>query len=204
MGDDGGRRVVLVAQRASGSGRFRLDDIPSTSGRLDVHLRCLRAAFLLSHGLRRDVTVELVLLGDREAPRVVRLVGASLRFLRPDERAMAVLMQKILTAEVGSEGWHEVRPGCFVSRGGTATLEADWHPENLLWLDETGEDLRAASLAPGPVTLVLGDHHGLDDDTRAILEGRGAKKVSIGPLSVHADDALAVAFNELDRRASAR
>ena len=48
---------------------------------------------------------------------------------------------------------------------------------------------------------ILGDHIGLHDDVRAKLDAAGARAVSLGPVSVHADDAIAIAMNELDRRA---
>ena len=70
--------------------------MPSTSGRLDVLLRSIRAAFLVSHGLRRDVVVYLVLCAGPRAPRVLRIDGRSAKFLRPDERSLAVLLQKSL------------------------------------------------------------------------------------------------------------
>src|SRR5260370_886010 len=63
------RRFVVIGQQASASNDFSLDDLPGSSGRLDVLLRCVRAALLVSHGLRRDVVVYLVLLGGRHAPR---------------------------------------------------------------------------------------------------------------------------------------
>ena len=60
---------MVVGQRARASSDFLLVDIPSTSGRLDVLLRCLRAALLVSHGVRRDTVVYLCLLGTPERPR---------------------------------------------------------------------------------------------------------------------------------------
>ena len=57
------RRFVVIGQSATASPDFSLVDIAGTSGRLDVLLRCLRAALLVSHGLRRDTVVYLVLLG---------------------------------------------------------------------------------------------------------------------------------------------
>src|SRR3954471_13787044 len=108
------RRFVVIGQRASASPDFSLLDLPSSSGRLDVLLRCLRAALLVSHGLRRDTTVYLVLCGGPLAPRALRFDGAEVRFLRPDERALAVLVQKCLAAEAtptGGAGFVRVKPG---------------------------------------------------------------------------------------------
>ena len=59
------------------------------------------------------------------------------------------------------------------------------------------DDVREIALAPEPV-IVVGDHLGLDDATRARVEP--CTPISIGPVSVHAEDAIAVMCNELDRR----
>ena len=83
-------------------------------------LRCLRAALMVSHGLRRDTVVYLVLLGGPQAPRTIRIDGATARYLRPDERSLAVLVQKVLAVpvETASAGFVEVRPGVAIAEGG--------------------------------------------------------------------------------------
>ena len=80
------RRFVVIGQKAIASPDFSLLDIAGTSGRIDILLRCLRSALLVSHGLRRDTVVYLVLCGGALAPRVLRVDGRHIRFVRPDER----------------------------------------------------------------------------------------------------------------------
>src|SRR5436189_6123979 len=87
------RRFVVVGQTASASGEFSTEDLPSSGGRIDVLLRCVRAALLVSHGVRRDVIVYLVLGGGPSAPRVLRFSGCDAQFLRPDERSLALLVK---------------------------------------------------------------------------------------------------------------
>src|SRR5580704_6644641 len=110
------RRFVVIGRGAIASDDFLLDDVPGTSGRLDVALRCVRAALLFSHGLRRDVIVYLVLGGGPRAPRVLRLSGATARFLRPDERSLAVLAKKVLASRADAErgGFVEVKAGIAI------------------------------------------------------------------------------------------
>ncbi|MEO5728597.1 MAG: tRNA (pseudouridine(54)-N(1))-methyltransferase TrmY, partial [Byssovorax sp.] len=43
------RRFIVIGQRATASPDFSLINLPASSGRLDVLLRCLRAALLFSH-----------------------------------------------------------------------------------------------------------------------------------------------------------
>ncbi len=92
------RRFVLIGQTASASGDFSVEDLPGSSGRLDVLLRCVRAALLFSHGLRSNVLVYLVLRGGATAARLVRIDGRTAKFLRPDERSLATLIKKTLQA----------------------------------------------------------------------------------------------------------
>src|SRR5271166_6138726 len=104
------RYFVVIGQNATASDDFLLDDLPGTSGRLDVLLRCVRAATLFSHGLRRDVVVYLVLGGGPRAPRVLRF-DSKARFLRPDERSLGILAKKMLAtrADADVRGFVEFR-----------------------------------------------------------------------------------------------
>ncbi|AKV00717.1 hypothetical protein AKJ09_07380 [Labilithrix luteola] len=196
------RRFVVVGQKALASPDFSLNDLPGTSGRLDVLARCMRAALLVSHGLRTDTILYLVLLGGPEAPRALRFDGSAVKFLRPDERALATLVQKSLVLArqtEHTEGFATVKPGIAVVRGG---LEAalDDLPSNatLYLLESAGTDVRDVVLEREPV-FVLGDHLGLDAPARALLGTRGAVGLSLGPRDIHAEDAIAVVSNELDR-----
>jgi tRNA (pseudouridine54-N1)-methyltransferase len=209
------RRFVIVGQKASASGEFLASDVPGTSGRLDVLLRCVRAALLWSHGIRSDVVVYLVLGGGPRAPRVVRIDGAAARFVRPDERSLATLAMKILASRADDTApggaFAEVRAGIAVARGGLDAVFADLGDATICVLDEGGADLREsgdeASGANGPgaadledVAFFLGDHLGFEDADRAWLASRGARAISVGPRSLHAEDAIAVVLNEIDRR----
>lgn len=197
------RRFIVIGQRATASPDFSLTNLPASSGRLDVLLRCLRAALLFSHGLRRDTVVYLVLLGGPRAPRSLRIEGATARFLRPDERSLAVLAQKVLAAPVPEgegPGFVAVRPGIAVAEGGLDAVLADLGPTALYVLEEGAPDLRAAALDEPDSAFFLGDHVGFDETTRARLAALGATAASVGPVSVHADDAVVLVHNELDRR----
>ncbi len=196
------RRFVIVGRTAIASGRFLPKDLPGTSGRLDVLLRCIRAALLVSHGVRRDTQVYLVLLGGEEAPRTVRIDGATAKFLRPDERSLATLIAKSLGApERGTAGFDEVRPGVSVARDGLECVLEDIGGSSRYVLEEGAADLREVPLNTESCTFFVGDHLGFD---AAALEGlAGASRVGVGPVSLHAEDAIVTVINELDRRDAA-
>lgn len=208
------RRFVVVGRTATSSPDFSLVDLAGTSGRLDVLVRCLRAALLVSHGVRRDVIVYLVLLGGPAArgegpARVVRIDGRVSEWIRPEERRLALIVQRALEERERGRSPvrdHEdgpylvLRNGVAVANGGLEVALASIPASSRrIVLDERGADVRDASLGDDDVTLVLGDHLGLDEAARASLGD--ALSVSLGPTSVLAEDAIALMHNELDRRA---
>lgn len=202
------RRFVIIGQKAIASPDFSLLDIAGTSGRLDILLRCLRSALLVSHGLRRDTIVYLVLCGGELAPRVLRVDGRQIRFVRPDERQLAILVQKAL-ARTPADGerntFVEVRAGLAVASGGIDAVLADLGSAEVTpyVLEENALDLRDAPLATHDVVVFVGDHNGFDETTRARLASLGATPIGVGPVSIHADDAVTIVCNELDRRHAA-
>jgi len=195
------RRFIVVCGRAIASGDFRLDDLPG-SGRLDVGLRCIRAALLISHGVRREAVVYLVLRGGARAPRVLRITGRDARFVRPDERSLAVLAQKALTsAGEGPRGFVDVRPGVAVANGDLEEVVADLGSATPYVLERGAPDLRdAKDLGEADVAFLLGDDVGLDEAARLRATAIGARPLGVGPVAVHAEDAITIVSNELDRR----
>ncbi len=194
------RSFVMIGQRATASPDFLLADVPGTSGRLDVLLRCVRAALLYSHGLRRDTKVYLVLLGGPLAPRVLRLDGKAIRFVRPDERNLASLVKKALARSSDAPGFNDIRPGLAVARGALEVVLADVGKVTPFVLEEGATDVRDADLDVSDALFFVGDHLGFDEATRSMIRDFQATPVGVGPVSVHADDAIAIVTNELDRR----
>ena len=197
------RSFVVIGQTATAGPDFRLDDLPSSSGRLDVLLRCVRAAFLVSHGLRGDVRIYLVLRGGPLAPRVLRIDSNTARFVRPDERSLALLVQKTLAGappELAST-FVEIRPGVALARGDLDCVLADLGSAALYLLQEQAPDLRdeSATGALGQAAFFLGDHLGFAEADLARLAAAGATAISIGPVSLHTDDVIAVLSNDLAR-----
>jgi len=199
------RRFVLIGQTALASADFSLDDLPGSSGRLDVLLRAVRAALLVSHGLRRAVQVYLVLRGGSEGPRTLRIDGQSAKFLRPDERSLATLVRKTLAAAPTlDESFVEVRPGLALRAGDLSELLDDAGTAPCFMLDEGGVDLRQHGFVSDDAWFFLGDHLGFDVVALALLERHGCPRLSVGPVSLHTDDVVALVSNELDRRFSPR
>ncbi|MEI6104601.1 MAG: tRNA (pseudouridine(54)-N(1))-methyltransferase TrmY [Methanothrix sp.] len=184
------RNFIVVGHKATTAPNFSLEDIPGTSGRLDILCRAVTAAFVISHGIRKDVCVYLVLLGG-EIPKTIRLVGETLRHLNPDERTTAALLKKALAVPATPE-WAMSTSGIFVRTGNLTELLADLKETKLIYLREDGADisgLDTGSLS-GEAAFILGDHTGMTPEEEALIEQAGAKIVSLGSTSLHADHCI--------------
>lgn len=190
------RRFVVVGHKAASGPGFSLKDLAGTGGRLDVLVRCVPAALLVSHGLRADVELVTVHLGPPAPPKAVRWRSAAMRHLNPDERTTATLFEKALGAFTTGPVWQPTTPGVEVAAVG---LEEALGDGPLVQLHEDGEDVARADVPPG-ATFVLGDHLGFTPEEEAVLRSRGARRVSVGPVPLQADQCIVVLHNHLDRR----
>ena len=113
------RRFIIIGHKASTTADFKLDDLAGGAGRLDVLLRCINSAFFLSHDLRKDVEVILILQGPPGPPKSIRLIGSELRYLNPDERSTGALIRNALMKEARSE---ERSSPVYTSAGATCKI----------------------------------------------------------------------------------
>lgn len=193
------KRFVVVGHRASTSGDFKLDDMAGGAGRLDILLRCVNSTFFLSHGIRRDAEIYLVLQGEPEPPRTVRIVGSEVRYLNPDERSTGALVRNALVKKLGDE---EMRssPGIYISRRSFKDILDALAPiSRLVYLKEDGADVREHALEDD-LTFIISDHMDLDPSEEGEVLSHQPVVVTLGPHSYHADHCITIMLNELDRR----
>ncbi len=189
-------RFLVLGHEAHTSPDFSLDDVPGTSGRIDVLARCAASAFLLSHGIRMDVELYLVLCGPSRPPRTIRMVGAELRHLNPDERSTAALFLRALQIESIAESMST--PGIYVSGMGFAKLLETLGGPFIL-LKEDGEDMRNHRV-PRDAIFVLSDHIDFNEEDEKALMAHDPAVLSLGPRSLHSNQCITIVHNELDRR----
>lgn len=193
------RTFIVVGHKASTTPNFSLEDIPGTSGRLDILCRCINAAFVLSHGIRHDIRILLVLCGG-EPHKTVCLRGEDLRHLNPDERTTAALLKKALAIVAGAE-WSMSTSGIFVRTGGLDVVLSDLDAKGIkpVYLREDGVDVhRAGCSLSGDAVFILGDHLGMTPEEETQILQAGAEVVSLGPASLHADHCIVLVNWMLD------
>ncbi|MCZ7385720.1 MAG: tRNA (pseudouridine(54)-N(1))-methyltransferase TrmY [Candidatus Methanoperedens sp.] len=185
---------IIIGHKAV-TAPFSLNDLPGAAGRMDILCRCVNAALFLSHDLRRDVRVYLVLKGEPAPPKLICFNGAEVRYLSPDERSAASLIKKALEKNA-QDFWTESMPGVSIRKGELGDLLSELN-RKITYLREDGEDVRGKSFEE-PL-FVLGDHLGVTDDEEKLIEAYKNEIVSVGPISLHADHCIVILHNEMDR-----
>jgi tRNA (pseudouridine54-N1)-methyltransferase len=193
------RTFIVVGHKATITPNFSLEDIPGTSGRLDILCRCINAAFVISHGIRHDVRILLVLCGG-EPNKTICLRGVDLRHLNPDERTTAALLKKAL-AIVAGPAWSMSTSGIFVRTGGLDNVLSDLKAKGIkpVYLREDGMDVHKANCnLSDDAVFILGDHMGMTPEEETQILQAGAEVVSISPASLHADHCIVLVNWMLD------
>jgi tRNA (pseudouridine54-N1)-methyltransferase len=190
------RQFIVLGHDAPTTPDFSLDDLAGGAGRLDVLCRCVNSAFFLSHDLREDVRVHLVLRDEL----TIRFEGSDLRRLNPDERSTAALVRNALERRDEAIGHMAVEssPGVHLSKRGFDPVLADAAREGtVVQLHEDGDPVVDVDPPEDPV-FVLSDHHDFRDAEAELLAEVADQRVRLGPKRLHADHAITVAHNYLD------
>ncbi len=190
------RQFIILGHDAPTTPDFSLDDLAGGAGRLDVLCRCVNSAFFLSHDIRKDVRVYLVLQDEL----TIRFEGSELRRLNPDERSTAALVRNALKEKQNAIGHMEAEasPGVYLSRRGfEPILETVAGDGTVIELHEDGDPIASVDVPDNPV-FVLSDHHDFTDEEAALLSEAAELRVRIGPEILHADHTITVAHNFLD------
>ncbi|NEU55668.1 tRNA (pseudouridine(54)-N(1))-methyltransferase TrmY [Halorussus sp. MSC15.2] len=190
------RQFIVLGHDAPTTPDFSLDDLAGGAGRLDVLCRCVNSAFFLSHAIREDVRVHLVLQDEV----TVHFEGSELRRLNPDERSTAALIRGALEEKDEAIGHiaAESSPGVSVSkRGFESVLEEAASEGTVVQLHEDGDPVVDVEPPEDPV-FVLSDHNDFRDEAASLLADAADRRVRLGPELLHADHAITVAHNYLD------
>ena len=195
------RRFVITGHKAIADGSFKLDDLGGGGGRVDILCRCVNSAFVLSHNVRTDAEIFLVMQGGEDAPKTVRIDGSTVRYLNPDERSTASLIRNACLKKLPQGKELVSSPGVSISRKGFADVIKELSGKGtFVYLKEDGTDVRDFSFPENPI-FVLGDNQDLTEEEESLLLSYNPAKISVGPVSLHADHCMILVQNEMDRRA---
>lgn len=185
------RRFVVVSHTVPPDGQWGLDDLAGAAGRVDVLCRAVTTALFTSHGIRDDTEVLLVFPG----PSTIRIRGATVQRLNPDERSTAARIRNALGHPHPDPWWEDVEPGIAVAPFG---LDDALQDAPVLWLDRDGHDIMETELPDG--TWVLSDHQPFGESELEVLHSRAPHRISLGDTWYHGHHAIAIVQYLLDRR----
>jgi tRNA (pseudouridine54-N1)-methyltransferase len=196
------RNFIVVAHRARSDGNIYLNDLCGASGRWDAVARSITAALFLSHDMRRDTSIHILLLGPDDPPKLLSIDGRDVKYLNPDERASAALMKKCLKEHLPKETGSMKRPspGITITRADLAdVLNSIRGP--LIFLHEEGGYIEGPSSLPideDHITFLLSDDMDLTEEETQRIEGRSDRTVSFGRKVLHTHMAIVVVHYLLD------
>ncbi len=182
---------LLKASTARTSPDFSIKSLAGSSGRLDVVCRCLIAALAKPGGIRRFVEFQAVLEGPPNPPKLLVVKGEELRELPLSEVEVAEQIFKVLQG-LKVEGFQLLEKISF-RKAVDKVVDRGFQ---LIYLHEKGGKLKDM-LRGEKIAFVLGDHLGLDRDSEAYLDSKGAVRVSLGPHSYMASHCIAAVLREL-------
>ncbi len=194
------RQLLILAHRVPLDGAFTLNDLAGGAGRLDEIARAVSTALTLSHDLRRDTEVAiLVASAPPPAARRIRVIGAQVRFLNPDERSTAALLKNALIRSAHFPHPFASSPGVVIEAvDPLAALKGFVAQPGAVWLDEAGTPLE--DWTPPPVVrAVVADPSGPTDAEREVLRAARLPTLSVGPRSLRTSQVIDIFHNRLDR-----
>ncbi len=192
-------RAFLIVGNKAVTKPFNLNDLSGSAGRMDIICRCIAQSLFVSHGIRRNVEVYVLLLGSPDPPKALKVVGSEVRYMAPDERNVGGIIRKALSLEVGKE-WRESTPGVYVARKNLEELlEELSRMYEIVYLREDGVDIRDVACDLKNPLFVLGDHLGLKDEDERLVLKYAKMVVSVSKLSLQADQCIVIVHYELDR-----
>ena len=172
------RHFYVKSTKGKTCGDFNLNDTAGGAGRLDIIARAVNSALWLSHSLRRDVMFHTILFGEPNPPIYIKITGEKVRKVQPDERNITIFLKKAI--ERFEEGRvTQTTPGIFSSRKTFEELVEENKDCEFYILCEDGDDISSVDISENAF-FVLGDKEDISEDEVKVLEGAGARKISLG------------------------
>ena len=193
-------RGFLIVGNKAVTKPFSLNDLAGSAGRMDILCRFVAQALFISHGIRKNVEVYLLLLGEPEPPKAIKIVGKEVKTMAPDERNIAGLIRKALKIEC-NKNWKRSTSGIYISNKNLKELLDELtNRYKIVYLKETGKDIRNfVKQIDKDCLFILGDHLGLSEEQEKIVKDYASEVISVSPISLQADQCVVIVHYELDR-----
>jgi tRNA (pseudouridine54-N1)-methyltransferase len=196
------REFIYYSSTAPTSGKALDEKNLNKSGRIDIAIHSLIAAFFLSHKIRTDTKVHLFFTGPPSSPKHLELkpviegkTGED-KIYFSKQNVARVLKKMLYKYKEGIK--NEVFPGFWIEQQTILQYVKGISTDNLYILDPKGEDIRKVNIKPNPI-FILGDHLGLPKKELKRLKSF-CTPITVGPETYFASQTVVLVNNELDRR----
>ena len=193
------REFIYYSQTAVTSGKLlsKAEDNLMKAGRMDIVCNVIISAFFLSHGIREDVKLHLILDGPPNPPaHLIFTYHPDIPFSKKDIAGLIKRMLYKLPAD--QEKKITVFPGCEVEKKSFEALikELDSEGKNIFLLEKRGKDIRELKIK-GNEVFIIGDQNGFPKSKDKFL--KQIDKISVSPKILFASQVFVILHNELDR-----
>ncbi|MDD5651120.1 MAG: tRNA (pseudouridine(54)-N(1))-methyltransferase TrmY [Candidatus Nanoarchaeia archaeon] len=188
------REFIYYSTKGRTSGNF--DDLMQ-AGRLDIVCHMVINAFYLSHDIRKDVKLHLILNGPPDPPKHIEFeYDENLPISKKD---VAGLIKRILYKyKKGIK--NNPYPGCFVEKKGFTKVVEELKDRNIYLLDKKGEDIDKIEIKENPV-FIIGDEDGIPTkEKKDLIKNKKVIPINIGPQVYFASHVAVILNNQLDRK----
>jgi len=197
------RNFLMIAHRARSDGSLQLNDLCGASGRWDAVARAITSALFLSHDMRRDTSIHILLLGPEDPPKLLSIIGGIVKYLNPDERASSALMRKCLSESLPDPPGSVIHPspGIFVARADLELVLGSFKG-TIIEMHETGPELEIADIPnfpEGPVIFVLSDDQELKEEEAETISMKAASRFKVGDTVLHSHMVITIVHFLLDK-----
>jgi tRNA (pseudouridine54-N1)-methyltransferase len=197
------KNFIVIAHRARSDQHIDLKDLCGASGRWDGIARAITSSLFLSHDMRRDTSIHVILLGPDDPPKVLSILGSEVKYLNPDERACSALMRKVLGIKIGEETGitRRVSPGIFMTRGGLDVVLERISGRKVLLKEDSpfyNEDENRFQRNDDRLYFFLSDDREFSEEEVESLLKDTDSTFSVGPLSLHTYQVITIIHHFLD------
>ncbi|MBU0930095.1 MAG: hypothetical protein KJ623_03400 [Nanoarchaeota archaeon] len=187
------REFIYYSTKGRTSGNF--NDLMQ-AGRLDIVCHMIINTFYLSHDIRKNVKLDLILNGPPDPPKHIEFVyDENLPISKKD---VAGLLKRILykyKKGIKSQPF----PGCFIEKKSFMKVIEELKGRNIYLLDKKGEDIDKIEIKENPI-FIIGDEDGIPKKDKKVLLKNNVIPINIGPEVYFASHVAVILNNYLDKK----
>jgi|SRR3989344_3941488 len=181
------REFLLFSRAGATSGDFK----NIKEARLDLVAHSLISGFFISHALRNNVVMHIILSGKPNPPVYLKVVGKELHDAKTDEESWGRILRNVLNGKS--------HPGIYFQKKSLQAVVKELSSEGkkFLVLEEKGKEILDFKLN-GNEIFALGDHIGLPKKDEGFVLRYG-EKISLGKKAYLAADCITILNFVMDK-----